>query len=364
MISIAHNGQELGQFSAEGVAGLLESGQIDRTAHYWVDGMPEWRPITEIIQTDPLPPPPPTLPPLKRRDAEEPNKRHVNYLSKRGFPTAGMTKTEIQDLFEKTKAEEERRANEITDRQRAFLDYHGINYTSKTTKTEASELISNADFPDSQWNSFKHLIHPTLYEKPKILGTSSDEIVAAQQALKKAKQRLLDLRSDPEATQDDLDEAESDVDSAKDDLQDAKDFSETASGDETLLESWPDDLWPFYGEEDILPAAEILKKPTKSQLQKIRQMLGEELGLHLESLSLWQFCCVYANLFPSALKKGKRNPFGEMPIPPTYNSQRGKQSAKPPQTRGSGGCLKLILLVVLAFVLFALTVPLLKFMAQ
>jgi hypothetical protein len=56
MISIAHNGQELGQFSAEDVAAMLESGQIDQTVHYWTEGMTEWRPIVEIVQVDPVQP--------------------------------------------------------------------------------------------------------------------------------------------------------------------------------------------------------------------------------------------------------------------------------------------------------------------
>lgn len=55
MISIAHNGQELGQFSADEVAAMVEGGQIDQTAHYWMEGMAEWRPITEIIQVDASP---------------------------------------------------------------------------------------------------------------------------------------------------------------------------------------------------------------------------------------------------------------------------------------------------------------------
>ena len=53
MISIAHNGQELGQFSEDEVATMVENGQIDQTAHYWMEGMTEWRPIPEIIQADP-----------------------------------------------------------------------------------------------------------------------------------------------------------------------------------------------------------------------------------------------------------------------------------------------------------------------
>lgn len=54
MISIAHNGQELGQFSADEVAAMVEGGQIDQTAHYWMEGMAEWRPITEIVQVVPV----------------------------------------------------------------------------------------------------------------------------------------------------------------------------------------------------------------------------------------------------------------------------------------------------------------------
>lgn len=373
MISIAQNGQMLGQFSADEVAAMLESGQIDKTAHYWMEGMAEWEAITEIIQANAQEDLATSAPattrrddrvPQKKRSADAPNQSHVNFLVRRGFPTTGMTKQEVANLYDRVRSEEARKANEITERQKAFLDYHGVRYSAKTTKAEASALISGADFPDSQWNDFKHLLHPDLYDKPSISATRAEEVTAAQQALKEAQKKLTILQSDPNATQDDLDEAEGDIETAKENLQDARDFSESGSGDETLLESWPDDLWPFYGEEAIAPAAEILRKPTKSQLQSIRKKLGEDLGLRVESLSLWQFCCVYAQTFPNAVKKGKRNPFGELPIPPRYDSHGSKQGATHQQSKGSGGCLRLLLWLVIPSVLFALLAPILTKMSQ
>lgn len=371
MISIAFNGQELGQFSSDEVAAMLESGQIDQTAHYWLEGMTEWRQITEIIQaqnatdtsglanTQPA-----ERPVLKKRDSDAPDQRHVNFLARRGFPTNGMTKKEVATLFERIKSEESRKANEITDRQKAFLDYHSIRYTRKTTKAEAYALIESADFPDSQWNAYKHLLYPDLYDRPTILATKADEVAAAQHAVKTAQDRLKLLKADSQSSEDDIYAAEDEVEMAKDDLASAKEFSDADSDDETLLDCWPDDCWPFYGEDLIAPYAEILKKPSKSQLKQIRQTLASDFALHLESLSLWQFCCIYTKLFPSVIKKGKRNPFGEMPIPSNYASQGEGQSAASQKKKGGVGCLKLMLWLIVALLILAFAGPALMMLAQ
>jgi len=315
MISIAHNGQELGQFSEDEVVAMVKNGQIDQTAHYWTEGMTEWRPITEIIQTDPLPPPPPTLPPLKRREAEEPNKRHVNYLIKRGFPATGMTKKEVQDLFEATKAEEERRANEITDRQRAFLDYHGIKYTLKTTKTEASELISNADFPDSQWNSFKHLIHPDLYEKPQFSLSANDDLRVAKERLASAQEEYKKLKAssdtdseeDIECAKQEVEDIRAEIEDLKAQIEDDKLAKQEGTDDvSSFVDSWAEGSYEHSG-EDVERFKRVVKKPTKTQYKALTEKLAADLGLGISVLSLDQFLCLYVQQFPDVLKEPCRS---------------------------------------------------------
>jgi hypothetical protein len=361
MISIAHNGQELGQFSEDEVVAMVENGQIDQTAHYWMEGMTEWRPITEIIQTEPLPPPPPTLPPLKRREAEEPNRRHVNYLIKRGFPTTGMSKKEVQDLFEATKAEEERRANEITDRQRVFLDYHGIKYTLKTTKTEASELISNADFPDSQWNSFKHLIHPDLYEKPQFSLSANDDLREAKERLASAQEEYKKLKAsgdtdseeDIECAKQEVEDIRAEIEDLKAQIEDDKLAKQEGTDDvSSFVDSWAEGSYEHSG-EDVERFKKVVKKPTKTQYKALTEKLAADLGLGITVLSLDQFLCLYVQQFPDALKEPYRSkgfPQLSVQIPKTYLQQLQLEQASSQGSSGSTasakkGCLGLVLLI-------------------
>ena len=360
MISIAHNGQELGQFSEEDTAAMLESGQIDRTAHYWTEGMTEWRPITEIIQTEPLPPPPPTLPPLKRREAEEPSRRHVNYLIKRGFPATGMTKKEVQDLFEATKAEEERRANEITDRQRAFLDYHGIKYTLKTTKTEASELISNADFPDSQWNSFKHLIHPDLYEKTQFSLSANDDLRVAKERLASAQEEYKKLKAsgdtdseeDIECAKQEVEDIRAEIEDLKAQIEDDKLAKQEGTDDvSSFVDSWAEGSYEHSG-EDVERFKKVVKKPTKTQYKALTEKLAADLGLGISVLSVDQFLCLYVQQFPDALKEPYRSKgFAQLSlqIPKTYKEQLQIQNAANSGSNSSGsskkGCFRMVIMV-------------------
>jgi hypothetical protein len=46
-LCIAHQGQELGEFSPVEIAQMLANGEIDETAWFWIEGMPEWLPVKE-----------------------------------------------------------------------------------------------------------------------------------------------------------------------------------------------------------------------------------------------------------------------------------------------------------------------------
>ena len=175
MISIAHNGQELGQFSADEAAIMLESGQIDETAHYWMEGMTEWRPITEIIQLEVAESGVAEVAEEQpksgkgKRDPNAPSKVHLNFLSWRNVPTDGLTKESAAALVEQVKQEEERERKAMTPSQKAFLDYHRIAYGNDTTREQASDLISSANVGDSNWHKERHILHPDLFTAPVVL---------------------------------------------------------------------------------------------------------------------------------------------------------------------------------------------------
>jgi hypothetical protein len=175
MISIAHNGQELGQFSAEDVAAMLESGQIDRTAHYWTEGMTEWRPITEIIQVEvaksgvaEVTDEPPFKVGKSKRDPKAPSKSHLNFLTRRGFSIEGLTNESAAALVEESKQKEKLEGGAATVRQIAFLDFHHIPYRAGLTKEEATSLIYEADAPKAQWRKERHLPFPDLFSPPTV----------------------------------------------------------------------------------------------------------------------------------------------------------------------------------------------------
>ena len=55
----------------------------------------------------------------------------------------------------------------MSERQRAFLDYHGIEYDGRTSGQEASamiqEVIDDPAHDDSGWNERKYEVYPHLF---------------------------------------------------------------------------------------------------------------------------------------------------------------------------------------------------------
>jgi membrane protein YdbS with pleckstrin-like domain len=59
-VTVARDGQELGSYSESELPNLVAVGALYRTDYYWQDGMPEWRPLADIIPVPrALAPPPP-----------------------------------------------------------------------------------------------------------------------------------------------------------------------------------------------------------------------------------------------------------------------------------------------------------------
>jgi hypothetical protein len=440
MISIAHNGQELGQFSAEDVAAMLESGQIDQTAHYWMEGMTEWRPITEIVQVEVAKsgvaeantePSPKTT--NSKRDPNAPNKAHLNFLSRRNTPTDGLTKESAAALVEQVKQEEERERKALTpsqkafldyhklaysddttkeqasdfisstnvadsnwrkerhilhpdlftapvvllmtDRQRAYLDYHGVVYTSETTREEATALIDGVvgspQFADSKWNTYKHLIRPDLYEKAKRSLSTKEQLKEAQRRLATVESRHKMLTADSTADHDEVELAAEELAEVRDEIQFLKDeieddkaaVQEREDPASCFVDAWSAGYYEFTG-ESVERFKKAIKKPTKPQFKALREKLIADVGLGLSTLSLDQFLGLYLQQYPEALhEKLRKEPLPEfaLRIPKTYQQQLEMDHASSgrslqPALAAKKGCFGLVLMVaapvggVLAFI--------------
>jgi hypothetical protein len=443
MISIAHDGQELGQFSEEDTAAMLESGQIDRTAHYWMKGMTEWRPITEIIQVkvwdsgvaEAAEEPPKSG--KSKRDPNTPNKAHLNFLSRRNVPTDGLTKESAAALVEQVKREEERERKAMTpsqkafldyhklaysndttveqasdlissanvadsnwrkerhilhpnlftapvvllmtDKQRAYLDYHGVAYAAETTREEATDLINdvieNPQFADSKWNTYKHLIRPDLYAKPAPSLSAKEELKDAKERLTAAQEELKKLRSSSDADADDIESAKQEVEEIREEVEDLKIQIED---DKLAVQEGSDDVSSFvdaWGEgyyeptgEDVEQFKKVVKKPTKTQYKALREKLDADLGLALSILTVDQFLCLYIQQYPEVLKEPYKSsgfPALSLQIPKTYQQQLQLEQASSQGTSASTasakkGCLGLVLLIAAPIgALFAMAVLLL-----
>lgn len=401
MISVAFNGQELGQFSAEEIAAMLEGGQIDLSAHYWVEGMTEWRPVTEITQVERQEAATESAQaeserPRGKRDPNAPSQTHINFLMRRGVAVDGLTKESAAAFVEETKQREKMEGGiasprqlafltyhqiphdagltkeeasmliydanvpqaqwrkerhllypdlfaaptsaPMTDKQKAFLDYHGVSYTSETTREDASALVEQVTrdpaYGDSKWNSFKHLIRPDLYEKPQILSCRNNELEEAKERFIAAQEEHKRLAIEPNADPDDVEWAKDDIEdireeieylkeSIKDDKMAEKEEAEYAST--SFLEAWAGGCYEPTGEE-IGRFSSVLKKPTKAQYKTLREKLATDVGLYLSALSLDQFLSLYVQQFPEVLKEPyKKEDFASLSleIPKTYQQQIG-----------------------------------------
>src|SRR4051812_6149660 len=64
MIHVSRSGQTLGVFEEEKVREGLRTGEFIGTDLGWTEGMPNWRPLSELESFRTPPPPPPEAPPI------------------------------------------------------------------------------------------------------------------------------------------------------------------------------------------------------------------------------------------------------------------------------------------------------------
>jgi hypothetical protein len=337
-IRISMNGEDLGEVEEQTVVRMFSEGAIDRTAHYWMEGMPEWRPITEIlVEADSLPPlPDGVIAPPSPRSKKSLTKAQITFLTKRGLPYEGLGRPQVEALIAQTKAaevqEKERRNAEAearmaeerrlsllpTPKQLAYLDYHRVKHDASLTKQDARELIDATikKYPDSQWNRVKHILRPDLYE------FEEGEAYYKKQ-MDEAQQHLATLKSSGVAPPEE-------VEWAKEALYDAKqaleDYKEEFSG---TIDEWDDRFTQdeyMDMDEEAVPFMQVFKKPSKTQIRAILERFERHYRLPIDSITLDEFFLVYHKLYPDSFKKGRSASFNvdDITIEPFYEKPEKK----------------------------------------
>jgi len=179
MFWVAANGQEIGQFTAADLTSLWTNGTIGATACYWLPGMTEWRSVEEILAYEA-----PDLEtaqelvttaivePKGKLSSKKPNKSHLNFLMRRGISTEGLSREAAAAMVEKTKHEERLQRSLATPRQKACLEYHGIQAAADLSRDEASAIMDGIDFSESKWMHERHVRYPDLYDEPTMVAMS------------------------------------------------------------------------------------------------------------------------------------------------------------------------------------------------
>jgi hypothetical protein len=337
-IRVSMNGVDLGEVEEQAVARMFSEGVLDRTAHYWMEGMPEWRPITEIlVEADRLPPPPDgVIAPPSTRAKKSLTKAQITFLTKRGIHYEGLERPQVEALIAQTKAaeeqEKERRNAEAearmaeerrlsllpTPKQLAYLDYHRVKYDASLTKQDARELIDATikKYPDSKWNRVKHIVRPDLYEFEEGEAHYKRQVDEAQR-------QLAALKSSGTAPPEDIEDAKATLYDAKQELEYCREsFSET-------IDEWDD---RFTQDEDMDMDEEaarfmqVFKKPSKTQIRAVLERFERHYRLPIDSITLDEFFLVYHKLYPDSFKKGRSASFNvdDITIEPFYEKPEKK----------------------------------------
>lgn len=336
-IRVSMDGEDLGLVEEHDIQRMFAEGTLDRTGHYWMEGMTEWRPITEILAEPHRPPPPEgVIAPPSPRSKKSLTKAQIAFLTKRGIPYESLERPQVEALIAQTKAAEEqekerRRAEEgarlaeairlsllPTPKQLAYLDYHRVKYDDSLTKQDARELIDATinKYPDSKWNRVKHIVRPDLYEFEEGEAHYKKQVDEAQQQLAALK---LSGAAPPE-----------EVEWAKEALYDAKqaleDYKEEFSGS---IDEWDDKFTQddyIDMDEEAVPFMQVFKKPSKTRIRAVLERFERHYRLPIDSITLDEFFLVYHKLYPDSFKKGRSASFNvdDITIEPCYEKPEKK----------------------------------------
>jgi cytoskeletal protein RodZ len=156
-IHILRDGRQIGPFTEETVQSLLKQGNILINDLAWSPGLDGWGPLHAVLYPAAQPPPPPTAavpppmpppPPVSDTD-EEPIAPEVD------TPTAAV--------------EEREETEPATPRQKAFLTYMAVPFSSDLTKDRAAHLVNDAmENPKNsgrlkKWDDERLTLYPDLF---------------------------------------------------------------------------------------------------------------------------------------------------------------------------------------------------------
>lgn len=331
------NGEDLGLVEEHDIQRMFAEGTLDGTGYYWMEGMAEWRPITEILAEPHRPPPPEgVIAPPSPRSKRSLTKAQIAFLTKRGMPYESLERPQVEALIAQTKATEEqekerkraeaevRMAEEHrlsllpTPKQLAYLDYHRVKYDDSLTKQDARELIDATinKYPDSKWNRVKHIVRPDLYEFEEGEAHYKKQVDEAQQ-------QLAALKSSGAALPEEIEEAKETLYEAKQELED---YKETFSG---TIDEWDDKFTQdeyMEMDEEAVPFMQVFKKPSKTQIRAVLERFERHYRLPIDSTTLDEFFLVYHKLYPDSFKKGRSASFSvdDITIEPLYKKPEKK----------------------------------------
>lgn len=318
-IRVSMNGEDIGLVEERDIQRMFAEGTLDGTGYYWMEGMTEWRPITEIMVEPDMPPPEAVNASPSPRSKKSLTKAQITFLTKRGLTYEGIERPQVEALIAQTKAAEEqekerrrneedaKRAEEVrvsllpTPQQLAYLDYHRVKYSDSMTKQDARELIDATikKYPDSKWNRIKHIVRPDLYE-------FEQSEVHYQKHVDKAQQQLAALKSSGTALPEEIEEAKTVLYDAKQELKDHKEtFSDT-------IDEWDDKLTQddyMDMDEEAVSFMQVFKKPSKTQIRAVLERFEHHYCLPIDSITLDEFFLVYHKLYPDGFKKGRSASF-------------------------------------------------------
>jgi len=166
-IYILRDGQETGPFTEEVTQSLLKQGSVLINDLAWREGLEQWSPLHSVLYpvqpprppSGIRPPPPPTTAPVSDDEMHAVD----------GTDSRSSFSEDLADLERRPEPESTPRVELVTPKQKAFLSYMGIPFTSDLTKEQAALLVNDAmESPSdpgrlTRWNEERLRLHPELF---------------------------------------------------------------------------------------------------------------------------------------------------------------------------------------------------------
>ncbi len=168
-IYLLRDGKEFGPFNEEMTQGFLKQGTIEINDLAWTPGLISWSPLVQVLY--------PASAPVEEALVEETQieETQIEELRSETVPVGEPQFEEVEEVTIEQLLVEEIVPTEIlaggtaTAKQKAFLTYLGIAFSSDTTKERAAVLVNEAmEDPKLsprvvQWNTDRLRLHPDIF---------------------------------------------------------------------------------------------------------------------------------------------------------------------------------------------------------